>query len=85
MTFREELEKNKKYYDAIVRLCYAVLMQHAQDLTSKSKKKIANTYRHQAYKFFKDKENCEWFCKITDFPYSKIEKFLENYSLADYS
>lgn len=85
MTFREELEENKKYYDAIIRLCYAVLMQRFQDLTSKSKKKIAQTYRHQAYKFLRDEENCRWFCEVADFPYSKVQSFLDNYSLSDYS
>lgn len=76
-----EIDLNRKEYLAIVRLCNAVLMQHMQDLTTKSKKKIATTYRHQAYKFLRDKENCKWFCDMADFPYSKIQEFLKNYEL----
>lgn len=79
------LDINRKEYNAVVRLCQAVLMQRFQDLTSKSKKKIAQTYRHQAYKFLRDEENCRWFCEVSDFPYSKVQSFLANYSLSDYS
>lgn len=81
----DTLDINRKEYNAVVRLCQAVLMQRFQDLTSKSKKKIAQTYRHQAYKFLRDEENCRWFCEVADFPYSKVQSFLANYSLSNYS
>lgn len=78
-----ELELNRKEYLAIVRLCQAVLMQRMQDLTSKSKKRISQTYKHQAFKFLRDKDNCKWFCDVADFPYSKVEEFLTNFDLSD--
>lgn len=81
----DEIDINRKEYNAIVRLCQAVLMQRFQDLTSKSKKKIAQTYRHQAYKFLRDEKKCRWFCDVANFPYSKVQTFLKEYNLTDYS
>jgi flagellar basal body rod protein FlgC len=78
--FMLEALSSKKEYQAVVSLCYEAINSNLANC-SKTKRKIHETYRLQAFKFLRSKENADWFCKISGVCFMEVLRFLQDFRL----